>query len=110
MNGSLNSGGTAGANLINTAVFNNGSTSTKMFKSLSNYVEPTPKIVNPIRDKKVACIISAPKGSDAGISCTSKLLCRLSGGRPKGPCVLGTTSTIGKYIYHHFQIMKLLQK
>lgn len=95
MEGSFNSGGTGGANrLINAAVFNNRFTSAKLFKCLSTRVESNPKIVKPVGNENVACIVSAPRGGESGITCTSKLLCCVSGGRPISPCTLGKVGYI----------------
>jgi hypothetical protein len=85
--GILNSGGPG---------INNGFTSAKLFKCLSTLIESHPKTVKPIGNEIVACIVSAPTGSDAGVTCASKLLCCRSGGRPKNPCILRKVNYIGK--------------
>ncbi len=62
----MNSGGTG---------INNSFTLSKLFKCLSTLVESHPEIVKPIGNEIVSCIVSAPTGSDAGVTCASKLLC-----------------------------------
>jgi hypothetical protein len=64
--GILNSGGPG---------INYSFTSAKLFKCLSTRVESHLEIVKPIGNEIVSCIVSAPTGSDAGVTCASKLLC-----------------------------------
>jgi hypothetical protein len=97
----LNSDGAVLAKVINRAVMNNRFNSTKLYKSLANrvtLVEPTRHLLKPVSDNQIVCVTTSPSGSDAGIYCTTKFLCSLSGSRPKGPCIAGKVNYISKYI------------
>ncbi|XP_046638109.1 uncharacterized protein LOC124316292 [Daphnia pulicaria] len=93
----LNSDGAVPARVINRAVMNNRFNSTKLYRSLANrvtLVEPTRHLFKPVSDNQIVCNTTSPSGSDAGIYCTTKFLCSLSGGRPKGPCIAGKVNYI----------------
>ncbi|EFX73047.1 hypothetical protein DAPPUDRAFT_325676 [Daphnia pulex] len=92
----LNSDGAVLAKVINRAVMNNRFNSTKLYRSLANRVtvEPTRHLLKHVSDNQIACVTTSPSGSDARIYCTTKFLCSLSGGRPKGPCIAGKVNYI----------------
>jgi hypothetical protein len=110
----LNSDGAVPAKVINRAVMNNRLNSTKLYRSLPNrltLVEPTRHLFKPVSDSQIVCVTNSSSGSDAGIYCTTKFLCSLSGGRPKGPCIAGKVNYISKYIKNIFSNeVKLLRK